>query len=383
MAIGARLRAGPVASMPRLRQLDSLRGIAALVVVLSHYLQTVPENIRQLLAFIAGKSEAWFWLTPWPWLRFTPLRVLVDGEAAVVVFFVLSGFVLALPVTRESQPMLWPFLIRRFCRVYLPFAAILLVVATVYWATAIHLNPSGNPWVGHLVGSLGDYSLLRHLLLVGDDQDMMLNPVMWTLVHELRMSFGMPLIFLSMRRVGTAPTVAACIVISFIASFGMTQSVSGSWQATAHVLWLFAAGAALSFHRGRLTPWLSGAGWLAISLLCVWMTLLLATPVPLVWEDFPLGLGACLLIVLCLVPSRTVRALVSPVPLWLGRISYSLYLIHLPIMILIVSGQLMPLPLGLTVMLVLATFTHATIEAPAHRLGILLSRRPATAAQGG
>lgn len=378
--------AGPhhAVAVPRLRQLDALRGIAALVVVFSHYLQTVPENTRQLLAFVTGRSEAGFWLTPWPWLNFTPLRILVDGEAAVVVFFVLSGFVLTLPVTRDSQPAFWPFLIRRFCRVYLPFAAILLVVAAVYSVTAIHLNPSGNPWVGNLVGSLGHYSLLGHLLMVGDYADIVLNPVMWTLIHEMRMSFLMPVLFLSIRWVGTSTTMLACGVISVAASFGMTQSVSGSWPATAHFLWLFAAGAALSFHRHSLAARLGQAGWLTTCMLLAWAIVLLATPVALVWQDFSLGLGACLLIALCLVPSRAVRALVSPIPSWLGQISYSLYLVHLPIMILIVSGHWMPPLAGLAVMLLFAALTQVTVEAPAHRLGVLLSQRvsvPATSRQ--
>jgi hypothetical protein len=41
------------------------------------------------------------------------------------LFFVLSGFVLSLPVTQFEQPAFWQFLVKRFCRIYLPFAVTL------------------------------------------------------------------------------------------------------------------------------------------------------------------------------------------------------------------------------------------------------------------
>ena len=91
------------------------------------------------------------------------------------------------------------------------------------------------------------------------------------------------------------------------------------------------------------------------------------------------GLGACLLITLRLTPSRAVCALVSPVPIWLGRISCSLYLVHLPILMLIVSGRWIPAIPGLALMLVVATLTQAAIEAPAHRRGVKLSENLANA----
>src|ERR1700741_4157400 len=67
----------------RLHQLDGLRGIAALTVVVFHYLS----------AFVPALTPD---QTKNPhWLSDTPLAVTFNGPFAVVVFFVLSGFVVS------------------------------------------------------------------------------------------------------------------------------------------------------------------------------------------------------------------------------------------------------------------------------------------------
>jgi hypothetical protein len=229
------------ASDGRLRQLDSIRGIAALFVLFNHYVQVVPERLRPPASLDQILTVA-TWTSAVTWLRFTPLRLLVDGEAAVDLFFVLSGFVLALPMTQRSQPALWAFLAKRFCRVYLPFAGVILIVAAAY--QLIPTAPSGavSHWLNGLLVRRGGYSLTAHLLMRGRQTDMRLDPVMWSLVHELRVSIVLPAIFLAIRWIGAAETVAASVLISLTASVGMADSVSGDWQATAHFLWMFAAG---------------------------------------------------------------------------------------------------------------------------------------------
>ena len=93
----------------RYDSLDSMRGIAAALVVLNH-----------CYCAFADKSEGAVW-----WLANTPLRMLVSGRPSVILFFVLSGFVLA--VSLEKGMKYRDFVVRRFCRIYLPFAASLFV----------------------------------------------------------------------------------------------------------------------------------------------------------------------------------------------------------------------------------------------------------------
>jgi peptidoglycan/LPS O-acetylase OafA/YrhL len=79
----------------RVKTLDAVRGLAALVVALDHAYLTVPEGIR---TGIHSYAEPWFWL------RYSPLRLMLQGSAAVMAFFVLSGFVLILPFLDGTQP---------------------------------------------------------------------------------------------------------------------------------------------------------------------------------------------------------------------------------------------------------------------------------------
>lgn len=74
-------------SRHRYRQLDSLRGLAALTVFIGHC-AGVKINM--------GVQNAVY-----P----TPLGVLFNGNAAVVFFFVLSGFVLSLPFVNGNRPL--------------------------------------------------------------------------------------------------------------------------------------------------------------------------------------------------------------------------------------------------------------------------------------
>ena len=91
---------------PRFLQLDAMRGIAAVCVVFHHW----------RLAFYAGVLH--FWLVP-----------IFSGTQAVMLFFVLSGFVLSLPYLDGKRRPYWPYLIRRFWRIYVPFAAAVGIAA--------------------------------------------------------------------------------------------------------------------------------------------------------------------------------------------------------------------------------------------------------------
>jgi peptidoglycan/LPS O-acetylase OafA/YrhL len=101
---------------PRFAELDSLRGLAALAVVLSHF-TGVYLNTRHYTVFL---------------YKF-PMRILLDGRAAVILFFLLSGFVLSLPY-RQRGLEYGTFLVRRICRIYLPYlGALLLAVLGDWW----------------------------------------------------------------------------------------------------------------------------------------------------------------------------------------------------------------------------------------------------------
>ena len=106
------------ASTRRIPELDGLRAIAILLVIGCHY--------PAFAAAVYGLPEF--------------------GWVGVEIFFVLSGFLITsilLPLKTKPHPYI-PFLERRAARIMPPYFLVLLIVAMVYWAGTV-LRPGDNP----------------------------------------------------------------------------------------------------------------------------------------------------------------------------------------------------------------------------------------------
>lgn len=88
----------------RLEKLEALRGFAALYVVLFH---TLPQKI-----YLAGINVGFFF-------RF--------GPEAVIIFFVLSGFVIKYTYEKSADKSFKFYFVRRFIRLYIPLFFIFLL----------------------------------------------------------------------------------------------------------------------------------------------------------------------------------------------------------------------------------------------------------------
>src|ERR1700744_2861460 len=88
--------------------LDSVRAIGALAVGIWHLYITLPHDTQM--------RNIWF--------LWSPIRLL---NPAVVIFYLLSGFVLAFPYLKGTQPSYRQFFVARMSRLYIPFAVILAV----------------------------------------------------------------------------------------------------------------------------------------------------------------------------------------------------------------------------------------------------------------
>jgi len=73
----------------RYTSLDGLRGLASLVVLVHHCFLISPQLAAAVDSNGTGPFESWVW-----WVTFTPVHLLWAGQEAVIVFFILSGFVL-------------------------------------------------------------------------------------------------------------------------------------------------------------------------------------------------------------------------------------------------------------------------------------------------
>jgi peptidoglycan/LPS O-acetylase OafA/YrhL len=398
----------------RFNELDSLRGLAAVTVALGHL---------ALIVFRApGDAAHPHWLF---WRHFvmavnrTPLAVLINGGAAVRFFFVLSGFVLVLPFLRRPHSPYLPYIVKRICRIYLPYlvAVGLAVVAIRIWGgyrLAGFSSSVNEAWTEPVRVRL----LAQHVLMLGDFQVTQYNPVLWSLVQEMRISIVFPLIALA---------VVYCSSLQLILIVGVMEATAilaavlfrhadlslQSFPMTVHFAGLFFLGAGIARNREKLVAKVAHMSRSGRALLAVGTFLVYSMGMKYLWgekfhdsffrlmhraalmsapaADRLAGFGIqwvgdwvsalCAGVAICFALSdRRAKALLNhTLVLWTGRASYSLYLVHATVLYALLYALigtrylpwLVPLYLVLTT-LVTAVF-YRLVEVPAMRLGRKLS----------
>jgi peptidoglycan/LPS O-acetylase OafA/YrhL len=358
----AALSGAPAAAHGRISTLDALRGIAALVVVLHH--------ANYMVAAYWGPAV--LWLMDW-----SPLRVLKAGRPAVVFFFVLSGYVLTLALLRERHPVspaAWA--VRRTLRLLPPVAAsVLLSVGLCWWFAGDQPKDDLGLLVAVSWSEPPDLvSLLKHMVLLdSDDYAFPLNIVLWSLVHEWRISLVMPLVLLFRGRAALLLGAAFLLRSAAIAAGAdedeamLGRHLHSTVVATVYFLFAFAAGAALALLEPLTTP--SGtmrwAAWAAVAAATVSRTDLAVV-----------GASALLILLARAERGALVRSLRSPALQWLGKVSYSLYLVHVPVALALahaLDGDL-PAPAIAALTVVLALPAAAVFYKAVERPSLLLSR---------
>ncbi|WP_025690107.1 acyltransferase family protein [Paenibacillus zanthoxyli] len=230
--------------MTRYHQLDSLRGLAALTVVVHHF------------AFI---FTGLLWLDA---LNYTPLRIFKAGHEAVIFFFVLSGFVLSLPFYSDGKKVNIPhFFIKRLCRIYIPYIVAVGCSILAYLAFYRPGLDSGFSSFFHDVWStpLSFWLIVDHIILIGSFKDYALDPVLWSLSVELRVSLVFPFIMLFIKRFGWKSNVALGILLSGTALLlnnlahpANSHPISSNHCFTLHYISFFILGALLAKYRVSL-----------------------------------------------------------------------------------------------------------------------------------
>lgn len=312
----------------RLSYLDGLRGYAALTVVFGHAQMFYP-------GFVEFKTH----LNPL-WLRYLFNAALFPFEAgtfAVYVFFVLSGFVIAASASRSDAPL--PLIaFKRYLRLTLPMIATALaawfLVKLFPHATAIPAEISKENWIATIYGAgpvkwpvaLRDVTWKTYW-----NGFSYIDPVLWTMQVELIGSLCIYTLYAAVK------PAARPYVLAALGLFCANQA--GNYLG-------FVLGTALyEAHRNQLLKPLA-RGWLPLLLtgmICgafgqldpLWRWLRVLSKAGLI-EDNPMpalwSLSAAL-IVLSLLVSEPFQKLMSARPFQpLGRISFSLYLIHMPLL---------------------------------------------------
>jgi peptidoglycan/LPS O-acetylase OafA/YrhL len=305
-----------VPDRPRLAGLDGLRGFAALYVLLDHcWLLTYPG--------FPHDNGPW-WLG---WLMF--------GHLAVVFFLVVSGFSLGVGPARAGWRLgsTARYARRRAWRILPPYWAALVFSLVVAWA--ITPQPHSGP---PTAGTVAVYGLLLQDLAVVPTP----NGAFWSIAVEAELYVVLPLLLLLRRRLGAAGTLAlATLPVVGLGLLGLaatppTDKLTGLTPQLAPLfaLGLVAAGITVAGPRVRRLPW----PWLAALAAAPVIALAAATGSVwtadhFFWIDLALGPAMALLLVAVTTgrPVPLVRLLDTRPVRALGSFSYSLYLIHLPV----------------------------------------------------
>ncbi|HEX3329798.1 MAG TPA: acyltransferase [Gaiellales bacterium] len=304
----------------RIAGLDGVRGLAALYVVVNHiFLRAFPGYPADTAPFWA----AWF----------------IYGRFAVVVFIVLSGLSLTLAPARHGWRLdaVSKFARRRAWRILPPYWAALAFSLLVAWLI-VPPPGEGAPDVGSvLVNGL----LVQNLVAAPTP-----NRAFWSIAVEAQLYLLFPLLLVLVRRRGAIAMLAAVtaviavvgIVGPHVAAIGTFVIQSAPDLAALFAVGIVAGGIVVASERRRSWPW-------------AWIALAAATPVlatiawegsvwtldRLYWVDLALGPAiACLLAALVTGrPKPLLRALDSRPIRSLGLSSYSLYLVHGPIVVVV------------------------------------------------
>lgn len=374
--IEARAAVASSNSRGRLVALDGLRGIAALVVVLHHIYQIARP-------FLEPTTNAWAVGSLWWVISATPIKLLSAGSESVLVFFVLSGVVVPLPLLAKGSRAWVGFFCGRLVRLYVPVWASL--VLSGLWLALVPRPASAvtpGSWVERTNAtktSLGllfsEAGLMRNSFST--------NSVLWSLRWEIIFSVTLPVFLVvatALRRYWMPAVVAACGLtllgkfthidaLLYLPVFFLGTLVAVNLDAIRGL-----SGRAQRHPRSRIIGWTA----LSASLLLIVASWMLR---PAVSAGTPLSdaigsltpLGALGLVFCAIAFSPTRRGLSLVVPQWLGRISFSLYLTHLPILVALVyllgdrNWGLVAL-IGIPVSLGFAVGFWRLVELPSHRL---------------
>jgi peptidoglycan/LPS O-acetylase OafA/YrhL len=236
----------------------------------------------------------------------------VTGLAPVVLFFVLSGFVLARSLDNNPSPL--TFFRNRIFRLFPAAASTVLLLTVLFYRNGFYVGFPG--------ASFDWLNVVLNALMIRSD----INGVMWSMTVEC---FATPLIlssFFAYKRFGPSPLIVVSIILFGLSFYGPYAHLLGGLTNLAP-LYAFITGVLLHFavsdgYRPR---------HVVISTLMTVVVLVVCgtrKQTPLLNLGESLAGGVLVLLVATNSTSKLFAVLDLPPVHFVGRISYSFYLLH-------------------------------------------------------
>lgn len=359
--------------------LDGLRGIAALYVMIGHARWFLWEggdvfNANPGAYSLLEKSQVYFF------------SLFKYGHQMVLFFFVLSGFVIHLKqakaLSEGNTASLKGYFFRRARRIIPPviFALVLTYVCdkvVEYMGASIYLRTTPVQTLNNAISF--DHSLptlLGNIFFVQDTYVPVFgsNGPLWSLKYEWWFYMLYP-IFLLINKRSAAGTLLVVAVLSILSVIGWSWGIKLLDDVLAYLFcwWLGCFSADIYMQRAKLPQWVSVAA--CICLLAIPMQSKMFANSNIL-RDTVVAIGFWgLLNTLLILYKKGARIKVLEKLKFLGDCSYTLYVIHVPLLvlfnalILFNTGNIMPRSmffvwLSIPVMIFLAYIIHLYIEKP-------------------
>lgn len=294
-------------------ELESVRGLASLWVLVGHcYLIAAWASTSFKFEFFGALHKTVF--------------LAVNPQPAVMLFFVLSGFVLAGQAENskvEDHRAYLAYIVRRCFRL-LPLLWVTTLVAAVVRIVAAHFNPGLAAELAGLNDAFWGALWLNRFEI---------NIVIWTLNIEFIIGILVPVMVLFANR---ASTTANAIVFALL----VVLSFRNDLPLAVPYLALFQAGVLVAY-----LPLIKPRPAIMIPALILSVAALIAVPeviagrerawnYAMLWWRGAEIIPCAAIVYLCIVLSQgtSLRVLAHPALRWLGRMSFAIYLLHYPIM---------------------------------------------------
>lgn len=356
--------------MGRIDFANSLRGIAAITVLFSHYVLM----FRAMGGAYAGLPElgipiypAWF---PYEWVG----SVINFGAFGVALFFLISGLVIPNSVasfSRTSAPRIG-FIINRFFRLVPTYACGLLFAFFALWFAGLQ---GGNQFALTAADYFWNISFFRDWTAVAP-----IGGVIWTLEVEAKFYLFILIFWAPLARGRTWPVAVA--VLAMLAVAPLRAQIPDGWSPPVNFVWFFkyvafmCIGILYNFHHRKL---ISLKALLAAAIVCLG-----AFVATMQFERQPGIVTASYVVAFALFNALYLFARGwsgGPVVRFLSDISYPLYAMHasfgyVGLWWMMHNGMqpifALSLQTGLTILIAWAI--HRLVEMPTHRLGKALAK---------
>jgi peptidoglycan/LPS O-acetylase OafA/YrhL len=310
-------------------------------------------------------------------LLWSPLRLFFAGHQAVVLFFVISGYALAKLSESIGPGRYGTFALARFLRLYPPY---LVSLAVALYGTYVLTSHGMKSITGF---PLPTAIYIQSLFVVGSFDARSINPPVWSIVYETRLSLLFPLILFAVRRFGIKTLFGFFIASILIGTSDLSLSASDLLTPThdafmtVHYGTFFAIGAWISLHEKDVIDALRARRTQTVILMWAAALLMIAyafdgpwTVGQRVYGDLVIGIGSAIAVGLAVAKRPSSFGFAGG---RLGKISYSLYLVHLTIVNLAVSiifpkyGAMATWLIATVAALALAVIVNRLVEQPSQK----------------